>query len=259
MNAASPPRRVAVVIPAKDESERIVTTIRSAKTIPGVDVVVVVDDASNDDTAAKAKGAGVLIERHSVNQGKGGAMETGAAAVTKYEAIELMTSGPDHTPPPRALLFIDADLTDTAAECAPLVEPVLDGSLDMAIALLPPQERGGGKGRVVRTARAGIKLATGFEPVQPLAGMRCMTREAFEAALPLAKGWGVETGMTIDVLNAGFRAGEIPCDLRHRVSPATFAGAVHRGKQLRDVLRAMRSRGILADMVKSEIKSRRAG
>ena len=43
--------------------------------------------------------------------------------------------------------------------------------------------------------------------------MRCLTREAFEAATPLAHGWGVETGMTIDLLRRGFRVVEVPCDL----------------------------------------------
>lgn len=248
-----------MVIPAKDESERIVATIESARTIPGVDVVIVVDDASTDKTAERAMEAGALIEQHSVNEGKGGAMETGAAAVAKYEAVEVMTFAPQEVPPPRALLFIDADLTETAVECGPLVGPVLDGSADMTVAVLPPQGKGGGRGRVVRTAREGIRLATGFEPEQPLSGMRCLTREAFEAALPLAPGWGVETGLTIDVLQAGFRMQEVPCRLQHRVSPATVAGAVHRGRQLRDVMLALQARGILVDVVKRELAARRKG
>ena len=47
MSAAGPltahrPERVAVVIPAKNEAERIEATIASARGIPGVDLVVVV-------------------------------------------------------------------------------------------------------------------------------------------------------------------------------------------------------------------------
>ena len=39
-------QRVAVVIPAKDEQDRIAATIRAALAIPHVDLVVVVDDGS---------------------------------------------------------------------------------------------------------------------------------------------------------------------------------------------------------------------
>ena len=39
-----PDQRVAVVIPAKDEAERIATTVRACRSIPRVDLVIVVDD-----------------------------------------------------------------------------------------------------------------------------------------------------------------------------------------------------------------------
>ncbi|WP_425560289.1 glycosyltransferase, partial [Kineococcus glutinatus] len=49
--------RCAVVIPAKDEAERIAATARAAARIPGVDLVVVVDDGSRDTTAPAARAA----------------------------------------------------------------------------------------------------------------------------------------------------------------------------------------------------------
>ena len=59
MSAAGPlttdrPTSVAVVIPAKNEAERIEATIEAARRIDGVDLVVVVDDGSTDATAAVA-------------------------------------------------------------------------------------------------------------------------------------------------------------------------------------------------------------
>ena len=85
---------------------------------------------------------------------------------------------------------------------------------------------------------------TGWNPTQPLSGMRCLTREAFEAATPLARGWGVETGMTIDLLTKGFTAVEVPCDLKHRPSGSDWRGQVHRAKQYRDVIMAVNARKI---------------
>ena len=224
--------RLAVVVPAKDEAERIAATVRAARELPEVSLVVVVDDGSTDDTAARAEAAGAVVVRHRRNQGKAAAMESGAARVARLDA--------EGGRMPRALLFIDADLGATALNTAPLAPPVLTGEADLTIAILPAQRTaGGGRGFVVRLARDGIRRATGWTATQPLSGMRCLSREAFEAARPLAPGWGVETAMTIDLLLAGYRVVEVPCDLQHRVTGSDWRGQVHRAKQYRDVARAL--------------------
>ena len=227
------PQRVAVVIPAKDESRRIAATVRAARAIPHVDLVLVVDDGSEDATQHVAREAGAVVVRHSHNRGKAAAMETGAAVV----AMRDVEDGPA-----RLLLFVDGDLAESAVNTAPLVPPVLEGEADATIALLPPQPGAGGRGIVVGLARRSIQAMTGWTPTQPLSGMRCMTREAFEAATPLARGWGVETGMTIDLLTKGFRIREVPCDLRHRPSGSDLRGQLHRAAQYRDVLIAVNAR-----------------
>jgi hypothetical protein len=79
--------------------------------------------------------------------------------------------------------------------------------------------------------------------------MRCLTRAAFEAALPLAPGWGVETALTIDLLRAGFRVREVPCDLHHRVTGSDWRSQLHRAAQYRDVARAL-GRRRLADVLR---------
>jgi len=227
------PQRVAVVIPAKDESRRIAATVRAARAIPHVDLVLVVDDGSEDATQHVARDAGAVVVRHSVNRGKASAMETGAAVVAMRDADDRA---------PRLLLFLDGDLGETAVNASPLIAPVLDGVADLTIALLPPQPGAGGRGIVVGLARRSVASMTGWTPTQPLSGMRCLTREAFEAATPLARGWGVETGMLIDLVSKGFVALEVPCDLRHRPSGTDLRGQLHRAAQYRDVLLAVNAR-----------------
>ena len=117
-------RKVAVVIPAKDEQDRIAGTVRACKAIPGVDLIVVVDDGSSDDTQQVARHAGAATVRHTVNRGKASAMETGANIVAMHDA-----EGAE----PHLLLFIDADLGESAAETTPLVEAVNQGRCDMAL------------------------------------------------------------------------------------------------------------------------------
>jgi hypothetical protein len=227
---------VGVVVPAKDEAARIAATVAALVASPRVAAVVVVDDGSSDDTAARARAAGADVVRHSRNRGKAAALETGAARLAILEALDSVTTDA----PARPLLLVDADLGASAANTLVLAGPVLAGEADLAIAVLPPQERpGGGRGFVVRLARRGIVRATGWAPTQPLSGMRCLTREAFEAARPLAHGWGVETAMTIDLLAAGYRVVEVPCDLQHRVTGADWRGQLHRLRQYRDVARGL--------------------
>jgi glucosyl-3-phosphoglycerate synthase len=225
---------VAVVIPAKDEAARIGATVAAAARINHVDLVVVVDDGSRDATGVLARDAGAVVIRHPRNRGKAAAMESGAAEVERRD---------EGGHPPRGLLFVDADLEDSAIETAALAAPVLSGEAEMTVAVLPPQRQaGGGHGFVVRLAREGIRKATGFVAAQPLSGMRCLTREAFEAARPLAAGWGVEVGLTIDVLRGGYRMQEVPCDLHHRVTGRDLRSQLHRAAQYRDVARALAAR-----------------
>jgi glycosyltransferase involved in cell wall biosynthesis len=216
---------VAAVIPAKDEAERIAATVAAARTV--ADVVVVVDDGSRDATAAEAEQAGALVVRHSRNRGKAAAMESGARAVPDVDL----------------LLFLDADLQETAAEAHLLVAAVRDG-YDCAIANLPPAEGAGGHGFVVRLARDGIRAATGFTANQPLSGQRCLTRQAYASALPLAKGFGVETAMTIALLRSGCRVIEVPTAMAHRVTGTSWRHRLHRARQYNDVRKALRRRGI---------------
>jgi len=265
------PERVAVVIPAKNEAERIGPTIEAARRIAGVDLVVVVDDGSTDATSAIAMGRDALVVRHKTNRGKAAAMATGAQMVAIREDADRADGGasfseelhaeprvPGHTGPlpvidasepvPRALLFLDADMGESALAAQPLVDAVLEEGVDMAIALLPPQDGAAGMGIVVRTARRGILRATGWEATQPLSGTRCITRETWEACQPLAPGWGVETSLTIDALTAGFWVKEIPADLHHRATGKDLRGQLHRAAQLRDVVRALaRTRHLAAE------------
>lgn len=230
---------VAIIIPAKDEQDRIAATVRAASQLTSADLVLVVDDGSTDRTGSAAAEAGATVVTHARNRGKAAAMESGALAVSAIETREGSAATP------RALLFLDADLEDSAGRATPLVEPVLAGSADVTIAVLPPQHNsGGGRGLVVDLARNGISAATGWTPRQPLSGQRCLTRAAFDAALPLAPGWGVETGMTIDLLRQGYRVIEVEVDFHHRVTGTDWKAQVHRGRQYAGVLRALATRGV---------------
>jgi glucosyl-3-phosphoglycerate synthase len=235
--------RVACIIPAKDEEQRIADTVTAARDLPGVEIVIVCNDGSSDRTSERATGAGAIVVSHSRNRGKAAAVES---AVNGLGVIEQR----DKLPEAGSLLLLDADLAESAANCAPLIDPVVSGAADLTIAVLPAQftDDGGapgGFGLVVNAARRGIEELTGWTPQAPLSGQRCITRRAFELASPLAAGWGLEVGMTVDVLRAGLKISEIEIDLRHRATGSDLGAQLHRAAQLRDVTRALATRGLV--------------
>src|SRR5260370_23420245 len=211
MSAGSQAGDVAVVIPARNEADRIRATVTAAAGLAGVGLVVVVDDGSADGTGAIARDAGAVVVRHARNRGKAAAMATGAGAVSLVDQRERRER-------PRHLLFLDADLAESAAQAGPLTGPVVSGAADMTIAVFTTTVKLGGHGLVVGLSGAGIRRAVGWRPAQPLNGQRCLTRAAFEAARPLARGWGVETALSIDPLRQGPRGPEAQGQLPH---PAT--------------------------------------
>ncbi len=236
--------RVAAIIPAKDEARRIAATVRAVRAIPGVDLILVVDDGSEDETQHAAREAGAVVVRHSHNRGRAAALETGAAVVA-------MRDVPGRAP--RSLLLLAADLAEAAVNVAPLLPPVLTGTADMTVALLPPTPTG--RGMVVSAARRAIAQLTGWVPDAPLSPLRCLTRAAFEAATPLAHGAGIEPAMTIDLLRDGFRVLEVPIELRHHPAGGALRNQVRRFSGARDVELAINARRVeaAADVVRDRL------
>ncbi len=219
--------RVAALVAARDEADRIAETVAALRAIPAVDEVVVIDDGSRDPTAAEALAAGATVLRLQRPRGKGGALEGALARL----------SGAD------VWLFADGDLGGTAAALARVLEPVAAGEADLAIAMFPPA-RSGGFGFVKRFAGAAIRLLCGYRPAEPLSGQRALTAEALAAARPLARGFGVEAAMTVDVVRAGLRVVEVPAALEHRATSKDIPGFRHRGKQGFDIVLAALPRAI---------------
>ena len=84
--------RVACVIPAKDEEQRIAATVTAARGLKGVDLVIVCDDGSSDRTGDHAGAAGAIVVTHVRNRGKAAAVES---AVNALGVIEQRDSRPE--------------------------------------------------------------------------------------------------------------------------------------------------------------------
>ena len=231
----TPRETVLALVAAKDEAERVGATVRALRDLPGVAEVLVVSDGSTDATAARALAAGAHCLDLPRNLGKGGALNAGLAALMGRVAERL-------SPEPAVLLLADADLAETAGRLGRLLDPVLDGDADLAIADLPAQRGAGGFGVAMGLARRGIANATGRRMAEPLSGQRAVRWEALPALLPFAPGFGIEVAMTIDALRAGLRVVEVEVDLHHSPTGKDLSGILHRARQARAITRELTRR-----------------
>lgn len=219
--------RIVALVAARDERVRVGMTVEAITSLPEVDEVVVVDDGSRDGTAdaARTAGARVLIAPNAL--GKGRALD---------RALDRLHAD--------VYLLLDADLGASAKEAPALLEPVLSGKADLVIGVLPPQARHGGFRLVKRASAMWIRSLSGFRAAEPMSGQRALTRRALEAVRPLAPGFGVELGMTVDAVRAGLRVVEVPVRMEHAPTGRDLGGFLHRARQGLDHLRAALPRAV---------------
>ncbi len=216
---------VIALVPAFNEAERIGATVRATMDIPGVDRVLVIDDASGDQTSERARDAGAEVLRLPSNLGKGAALDAGLTYVA--EAADI-------------LLLLDGDLAESAAQAGILLGPVIRGEADMTIAAFPRPVGKAGFGLVKGLARWGIaRMGNGFRADAPLSGQRALSRAAWSRVTPFAFGYGVEVALTIRALRAGLRVSEVPTTMSHAATGRDMAGFMHRGRQFVHVARAL--------------------
>jgi glucosyl-3-phosphoglycerate synthase len=153
-----------------------------------LDEVVIVDDGSTDDTAARARRAGATVVRNDEDQGKGQALRCGLAH-TRSDLV----------------VFLDADVANFSGRFVTLlVEPLLRNrktQLVKAAYRRPLDGQPDEGGRV--TELLARPLLERFFPelghvAQPLAGECAIRREALNA-MTLADGYGIEVGLLIDI------------------------------------------------------------
>ena len=221
--------KLVAIVAARNEADRIGASVDGLReAFPGVEVWVG-DDASGDGTAEVALAHGARVVSRGRPHGKGGNVTA---------AAEAALFGDGH---PDLLLVCDGDLGASAGRLRELVEAVEAGGCDLAIAAFRHRV-GGGFGIALRFARWAIHSRCGYWAGAPISGQRAMRGEVIDAVLPFAPGYGMEIGMTIDAVRAGYRVAELELDLEHRATGRTFAGFLHRGRQLRDFARVWWSR-----------------
>lgn len=198
--------RVAVIVPAYDEARWIERTLAG---IPGdVERIIVVDDASGDDTVARARDAAardprVTVLVHRENRGVGAAIATGYDAAFRGGADIAVVMAGDAQMDPRDL--------------PALLAPVLAGDVDYCkgdrlswpgVAALMPRLRFVGNHVLSFLTR----LATGIPVRDSQCGYTALTRAAWErmGLRTLWPRYGYPNDLLGRAAAAGVRVSDVP-------------------------------------------------
>ncbi len=185
---------VIALIPAYEEGPRVAGVVMGATAyLP----VVVVDDGSADDTAARAEAAGATVLVQRPNQGKGAALRAGFHWALDHEVDAVLTLDADGQHDPAEIpTFLDA-FERTGAD-------LIIGRRDFA--RMPPVRR-----LANRLGGMAMSWAAGRDIPDNQSGYRLLSRRLIEAvATSDEAGFEYEIEMITTCIRAGFRLEWLP-------------------------------------------------
>jgi len=204
---------IIVIIPAFNEARAIRRVINDVPDM--VDEIVVVNNASTDETGDNARAAGATVVREP-NQGYGYACLRGIEYARGKQ--------------PDVIVFLDGDYSDHPDEMSRLLAPILNDQADFVVG---SRIRGEAEpGAMLPQARIGNRLACAL--MRWIWGARYTDLGPFRAirfqdllALDMQDqtfGWTIE--MQIKAVEAGLRVREVPVSYRKRVGVSKITGTL---------------------------------
>jgi hypothetical protein len=203
--------KVVVVLPAHNEAPNVASVIRAMpEKIEGHPVVpLVVDDASEDDTARVARQAGALVAKLPIRRGGGQALRVGYELALQVDAVVVAS--------------LDADGQHDPEELPSVVGPILRDEADMV-------QGSRVKGRYEKESRVRhlgvlvfsklVSLMTGVRLTDVSNGYRATSTETLrQLILEQDQFWTSE--IIIEALRHRARIQEVPITVRARASGET--------------------------------------
>lgn len=220
--------KVHALVPAFNEEDRIGKTIENLKEI--TNSIIVVDDGSTDATSKVAESLGAKVVRSPKNLGKGRALKLGIE--------ELCRKNPDDND---IILFIDADIEDTASRAELLLKKLMDcGRGFYTVAVFPPPKKKGGFGFVKGLSKNFILKEFGVELKAPISGQRATFFGDLKKALKAFEyGFGLEVAFHYLMLKNNIKPIEVEVEMRHRETGRSLKDFIHRGKQFLSILKVI--------------------
>lgn len=194
---------IAVLIPCYNEAKTIGKVVSDFKAALPDARIYVYDNNSTDNTAHEAESAGAIVRRES-RQGKGN--------VIKSMFYEIDAD---------VYLMVDGDDTYPAESAKELIAPIIDGKADMVVGdrlsttyFTENKRAFHNCGNVL--VRKAINRLFSSDIHDILSGYRAFSRDFVKNFPILAKGFEIETEMTIHALDKNLRIREVPVDYRDR-------------------------------------------
>ena len=217
--AANPNARGLVIMPARNEATRIGDVIDGvSRALPGARVLVI-DDASQDETVDVARAAGAMVAPLPIHLGYGGALQTGYHFAVRRNCTWLIQ--------------MDSDGQHRPEDLPALLAPVLDGRCDLAIgSRFAPREdetpgyemdavRSLGRRSLALLGRLG-----GVHVTDPTSGLQAMNAAALEL---FTSSWYPVDYPDIDVLLLAHRRGLRLCEVPVTMRPSPRPSMLHSG------------------------------
>ena len=201
-DAVAGSKRACVIVPAYREEGRIGRTVRAVAAHCAN--VVVVDDGSDDATAAEAREAGAHVLVHEQNRGKGKALET-AFAYARREGCEYV-------------ITMDGDGQHDAADIGRFVDayergtaPVLVGNRMSDPGTMPWLRRW-----TNRFMSGLLSRQMGQSVPDTQCGFRLLRCDVLPARPMASHRFATESEMLLDLAAAGVRVGSVPIRVIYR-------------------------------------------
>lgn len=193
--------KISIVLPAKNESAAVGSTVtRICENYPDAEVIVV-NDGSTDDTARVAEAAGARVISHPYSKGNGAAIKTGARAATGD-----------------VLVFMDADGQHDPADIPRLLGRLEEGH-DMVVgARQKGSQASVGRGLANSFYNRLASYMTGHRIEDLTSGFRAVRAEKFREFLYLLpNGFSYPTTSTMAFFRAGYSVAYEPIHVGRRV------------------------------------------
>jgi hypothetical protein len=220
---------IAVVIPAYRAAASIGDVVARILRVAPDAQVLVVDDGSDDDTAARAQAAGAAVAFHDRNLGKGRALATGLAAALAVARSWIVTLDADGQHPPEAL--------------PRLVQPLAAGRADLVIgsrrrdpAHMPAHRR-----LTNWLSSSLVSRALGERVPDSQSGFRAMTPALAAAVRPAGTRYEFETEFLFLAAARGFRLAAVDVPTVYHGAPSYFRHVADTARLTRVFLRHWRA------------------
>ncbi|MDX2165483.1 MAG: glycosyltransferase family 2 protein [Deltaproteobacteria bacterium] len=200
VHPTSAPPRFAVLIPAYDCAATIAAVVEGARA-GGLGEVLVVDDGSHDDTAARAAAAGATVLRLAPNRGKGAALRAGLVALAQRGATHALSMDGDGQHLARDLPALRA-----ARRAAPAA--LIIGARRIGTQQVKPIKLFGN-----RFANRWVEIACGVALPDSQSGLRVYPIAATLGLGARADRFAFETEVLIRAARAGIAIESVPVDV----------------------------------------------